>query len=90
MACEFGLTPKEARKLTLAEFDLMMIGYHHRQEKEINRTRSLMAAFMNMAGKVLNQSVTPQQLWPLDMDRQSQKRMIMNMADAMKLLKEYK
>lgn len=90
MACEFGLTPKEARKLTLAEFDLMMVGYHHKQEKETNRTRSLMAVLMNMAGKILTQPVTPQGLWPLDMDRQSQKRMIMNMADAMKLLKEYK
>lgn len=90
MACEIGYSPKDARRLTLAEFDLIMIGYHHRQEKETNRTRSLMAAIMNMAGKVLSQPTTPQSLWPLDMDKQHQKRMIMNMADAMKLLKEYK
>ena len=84
-----GATWDRISRITLAEFNLLLTGYHHRQEKEINQTRNTIAAILNIQGKVLKKEVTPQGVWPLDMDRAKQKRMITTMAQAMKLLKEY-
>lgn len=85
-----GATWDRIRMITLAEFDLILTGYHRRLEKEINQTRNIIAATLNIQGKILKKEVTPQGVWPLDMDRQRQKKMITTMADAMKLLKEYR
>lgn len=91
MVYEFapGILWEQVRKITLAEWDLMLVGYHRRLEKEINQTRNIMTAILNIQGKSLKNETTPQKLWPLEMDIQHQKRMITTMAQAMKLLKEY-
>lgn len=84
-----GLKPLEVKALTLKDFNLMYTGYFRRQEKEWNRTRHVMAFILNYGGMGAKQFQKPQDIWPLEMDKQITKRRIRTMAQAMSLLKEY-
>lgn len=85
-----GLRPAEVKKLTLAEYSLMYIGYHRRYEQEWNRTRHLMYSVINFGGMGTTNPVPPSQIWPLDMDTYGEIKMITTLAQAIQLLREFK
>jgi hypothetical protein len=49
-----------------------------------------MTAVMNAQGRIYQNPITPESIWPLNIDRRYEKKMITTMAQAMQLLKEYK
>lgn len=85
-----GLRPLEVKKLTLAEYALMYIGYHRRHEQKWNHTRHLMYAVINFGGMGTTTPIPPSQIWPLDMDTYGEIQMITTMAQAIQLLREFK
>lgn len=84
-----GLKPKEVSRLTLKEFNLMYTGYFRREEKEWNRVRHLMTFILNYGGMGAKQFQKPQDVWPLEMDKQHVKKRITNHVQAKELLKQY-
>lgn len=85
-----GLKPAEVNVLTLREFAQMQAGYLRREEKITNLARNLMATVINFGGLGTKTPVTATQIWPLNLDKEGQKRMITTLQQAMELLKEFK
>jgi hypothetical protein len=86
---EMGLSPEQVRCTTYKEFNLLLTGYYRRQEQEWNRTRHLMAFIMNYGGMGSTEYIRPEDLYPLQMDRENEKRMITTAAQAAELLREF-
>ncbi len=84
-----GLKPREVRRLTLKEFNLMLTGYIQRQNREWDRTRHLMSYIASFAGMGAQEFVDPKKIWPLPSDNDGQKKMITTAAQAEQLLKEF-
>lgn len=84
-----GLRPQEVKALYLKDFNLMVTGYFRRKEIEDNRMRHIVWAVMQFAGMGSSEPITPQNIWPLSMDKESEKRMITSLAMAVQLLKEF-
>lgn len=85
-----GLKPDEVNALTLREFAQMQAGYLRREEKITNLARNLMATVINFGGLGTKTPVTAATIWPLNLDKEDQKRMITTLQQAMDLLKEFK
>lgn len=84
-----GLTPLEVKKLTLKDYQLISLGYARRTEIQLNHTRHIMWSVINFGGMGLVDKVSPEQIWPLSMDKEGKKKMITTIAMAIKLLKEF-
>ncbi len=84
-----GLKPREVKALYLKDFNLMLTGYFRRQEAETNRTRHIMWSVMNFSGMGVTSPIAIEQIWPLAMDKEAEKRMITTLAMAVQLLKEF-
>lgn len=84
-----GLKPGEVKALYLRDFNLMLTGYFRRKEVEDNRMRHIMWSVVNFSGMGLESPITPESIWPLTMDKQTEKRMITTLAMAIQLLKEF-
>lgn len=84
-----GLKPFEVAEITLADFNLMLTGYYRRQEHDKNDLRHVLAFIRVFGGMGGQEYMSPQQLWPLNMDLRDVKHMITSVAMAMQLLKEF-
>ncbi len=88
MAYEIGLKPLEVEQCTLREFNLMMTGYHRREERETNRTRMMMSYIASYAfGQT--KFIAPRDIIPLDMDKEDVLRPISTHKQAEALLNEF-
>lgn len=67
----------------------MLTGYLAKQDREWNRTRHLMAYIQTFAGMGAKEVARPQDIWPLPMDREGEKKMITTEKQALELLKEF-
>lgn len=67
----------------------MLHGYARRKEHEWNHTRHIMAYVLNYGGLGAKETYKPQDIWPLELDKEDEKRMITTMAQAMILLKDF-
>lgn len=85
-----GLKPSEVKTLTLKDFNLMLTGYYRRQDHEWNRTRHIMSFILNYGGMGASDHYKPQDIWPLQMDKEDEKKMITTIHQAIELLKEFK
>lgn len=84
-----GLKPREVKSLTLRDFNLMLTGYQRRQDVENNRTRQIMTFILNYGGLGVKDYYPAEKIWPLSMDKEGEKRMIINLRMAQELLKEF-
>lgn len=84
-----GLKPNEVKSLYLRDFNLMLTGHYKRQEQQWNHTRHIMTYVLNYGGMGLAEPFKPQDIWPLHMDKEDEKRMITTMQQAMDLLKQF-
>lgn len=84
-----GLRPIEVAEITLADFNLMLTGYYRRQEQDKNNLRHILAFIRTFGGMGGQDYLSPQQIWPLNMDDSETKRMITTVQQAMQLLKEF-
>jgi hypothetical protein len=67
----------------------MYTGYKRREEREWDRTRHIMAFILNFSGWGAREFKHPKDLWPLDIDRENEKRRITTLKQAWILLKEF-
>lgn len=84
-----GLRPLEVKSLFYKDYILMLTGYQRRMDKKWNGNRHLMWAIMNYGGMGLNEATSPQDIWPLAMDKEDIKRVITTIPMAMELFKEF-
>lgn len=84
-----GLKPQEVKALYLRDFNLMLTGYFRRKEIEDNRMRHIVWSVMQFGGMGNPDPISPQNIWPLSMDKEAEKRMITSLAMAAQLLKEF-
>lgn len=84
-----GLKPREVKALLYKEFNLMLTGYFRQQEHEWNRTRHLMQYIQVFGGMGASQVTRVQDIWPLQLDKEFEKRMITSLLMAKQLLKEF-
>lgn len=84
-----GLKPIEVKALLYKDFNLMLGGYHKRLEQERNHIRHIVWAVMSYSGMGLESPIQPQDVWPLDMDKEDEKKMITSLKMAMELLNEF-
>jgi hypothetical protein len=84
-----GLKPDEVERCTLGQFNLMLLGYQRRQEKEWDRTRHIMAFILNYAGFGAKEFHHPKDIFPLHMDNEDKKKRINSIKQAYALLKEF-
>lgn len=84
-----GLKPREVKELSLRDFNLMFTGYFRRHENQWNQTRHVMWAVINFGGMGASTPLSPENIWPLEMDKLTEKRMITSLAMAIQLLKEF-
>lgn len=89
LAYEMGLKPVEVAEITLSEFNLMLTGYYRRQEHDKNNLRHILAFIRGFGGMGGQDYMSPQQIWPLNMDNEDVKRMVTSLSMAMELLKEF-
>lgn len=88
LAYEMGLKPLEVEACTLKEFNLLMIGYHRREERKWNRTRHTMSYIASCApGQT--KFVAPRDVIGLEMDKEDGLRPITTMKQAIALLNEF-
>ena len=83
------LRPHEVKALNLRDFNLLHIGYCRRQEKEWDRARSIMAFVLNYGGMRTKTFVKPQDIRPLALDKEDDKRPITTLYQAKMLFKEF-
>ena len=67
----------------------MLAGYQRRQEKEWNRTRHIMSYTLNYGGMGVSEFHRPEEILPLPMDTEDEKKMITTMRMAMELFREF-
>lgn len=84
-----GLKPMEVEACTLKDFNMMLIGYQRRQEREWDRTRHIMAFILNYGGWGAKEFQHPKDIYPLNIDRENDKRRITTLKQALALLKEF-
>lgn len=84
-----GLKPLEVEACTLKDFNLMLIGYQRRQEREWDRARHIMAFVANYAGFGSREVLHPKDVYPLELDRENEKRRITTLKQALSLLTEF-
>lgn len=84
-----GLRPIEVAEITLADFNLMLTGYYRRQEQDKNNLRHVLAFIRTFGGMGGQDYISPQQLMPLNMDKEDVKQMITTVQQAIQLLKEF-
>lgn len=84
-----GLKPDEVERCTLGQFNLMLTGYHRRQQREWDRARHIMVAVMNFAGFGVKEPFYPRDVYPLDIDIQNEEKNITTLKQAWSLLKEF-
>lgn len=85
-----NLLPMQVKALTLRDFNLMLTGHYRRQEQQWNHTRHIMSYVLNYGGMGASEHYKPQDIWPLQMDKEDEKKMITTIHQAMQLLKEFK
>lgn len=88
LAYEMGLKPLEVESCTLREFDLLMTGYHRREEKEWNRTRHMMSYIASCAYGA-PKFIPPRDIITLEMDKEDGIRPITTLKQALSLLNEF-
>lgn len=84
-----GLKPDEVKRLTLKDFSLMLTGFLAKEDRAWNRTRHIMAYLATYSGMGSSEFVRPQDIYPLPMDREGEKKMITTEKQALELLKEF-
>ena len=84
-----GMSGREVEGCTLREFNLRLIGYRRRQEREWDRTRHLMAYVFNFGGMGATEVKQPKDIYPLDIDGDIGIRPITTRNQAMVLLSEF-
>lgn len=84
-----GFREPEVSFIELKEFDLLLTGYHRRQDRETNRTRHILSFILSYSGMGASEYVSPELLWPLAIDEEGKKQMITTLSQAKKLYKEF-
>lgn len=79
----------EIERCTLKEFNLRLLGYQRRQEREWDRTRHIMAFVLNYSGMGAKEFHHPKDIYPLSLDRENEKRKITTLKQVWALLKEF-
>jgi hypothetical protein len=88
LAYEIGLKPLEVEQCTMREFDLLLTGFHRREEREWNRTRNQMSYIASCAyGQT--KFISPQEVIKLEMDKEDTLRPITTIKQALALLNEF-
>lgn len=75
--------------IELKEYEMLLTGYHRRQDRETNRTRHLLSFIQAFSGVGGSEYISPQEIWPLAIDDEGKKRMITSLEQAKKLYKEF-
>lgn len=67
----------------------MLTGYLAKEDREWNRTRHIMAYIATYAGMGSSTFVRPEEIWPLPVDKEGEKKMITTEKQALELLKDF-
>jgi len=83
------MMPHQVKSLHYKDFMLMHMGYEKREEREVNRTRHIMAYIRMFGGVGATEVTLPKDVWPLSMDSENEKKLITTMKQAMEMLKDF-
>lgn len=84
-----GYKPWEIDQVLYKDFNLILTGYYRKQERDANIARNIMFYIKHFGGLGNPDKDTPRDIWPLNLDTEDEKRMIINLKMAQELLKEF-